>query len=465
MYLIILIAAFAISVVVYALYFSGHRVISPQYQIDWRRHPVVVFESDDWGATRMFPDVASVAKSKKLLSADYLERYESVVSSTLESSDDLSSLFEVLLKHKGADGLTANVVANYVMASPDYRRIEESQYSKFYFKLFPDVPKRWARSSSIEKANEGIAMGVWCPEYHGAYHMNPVQWMESLARGDASARELFNIESYASMNGISAPEYSPKLTDLEQLGFMRTGLQRFREVFGYFPRSTVAPYYVWQQSTEMLFAKEGVMIVQGKNHQSQSTRSTLNKIVGKLVNLFGHKSAFKGWQIDSGDFCPSSGITYLVRNVTFEPVLRKENVERVVSQVKALWAGNKPVIISSHRFNYVTLEPSLAAAGLSMLDELLFDIVKAEPNVAFLTDSEVVQLFRTGCSTRTFGNIVVVRNYSEDSKKIAVPEIASNRIVKIASFPSETPGSVLDEASAVIIPAHATCVLRFGGQP
>src|SRR5690606_12744401 len=84
---------------------------------------IIVFESDDWGTIRM----PSLKTQKYLLNKGLdINKCSFCQNDSLESDDDLTSLFDVLLSHKLRDGRYPVITANTIVANPDFEKIKES---------------------------------------------------------------------------------------------------------------------------------------------------------------------------------------------------------------------------------------------------------------------------------------------------------------------------------------------------
>jgi hypothetical protein len=137
-----------------------------------------------------------------------------------------------------------------------------------------------------------------------------------------------------------------------------------------------------------------------------------------LAFLAGEEAA----GVETGVFSADTGVVYLRRDIHFEPIIQEEDQEEIVEKARDLWSSNRPAIISTHRFNYVTLDREQSRRGLLQLDILLGALRQAEPEVAFLTDWEVGQLYLQGYSLRSFGDRIVARNFTDGDKEAPLEE-------------------------------------------
>ena len=86
------------------------------------------------------------------------------------------------------------------------------------------------------------------------------------------------------------------------------------------------------------------------------------------------------------------GQLYLTRNAAFEPSdpSIKDWVASCLKEINIAFLWKKPVIISSHRVNYIGyLDPDNAFKGLNQLHILLTQITKYWPEVEFMTSAEL----------------------------------------------------------------------------
>ena len=118
--------------------------------------------------------------------------------------------------------------------------------------------------------------------------------------------------------------------------------------------------------------------MQGSSNQILPTIK--DKKQGVVKNYLGKKS--------------SSGIGYLIRNVVFEPSsnLNKDWVDSALKQIEVSFTNNRPVIIDTHRVNYIGyLNHKNRDRGLQLLNDLLSSILKRWPDVKFLNSEELAE--------------------------------------------------------------------------
>lgn len=354
----------------------------------WRTNrKIVVFESDDWGSIRMPSREVYETLLRKGIKVDKLSflRYDS-----LASQDDLSALFEILLSVKDKNGNPAVFTANTIVANPDFKKIKESNYNEYFYEPFTETLLRYPNhSKSFQLWQEGMKLGVFHPQFHGREHLNVARWLNALRNNIGNMRLAFEYEIYdlsESGNFINENSFMDALTynKLHELGFIRQsikeGLNIFESIFGYKSQSFIASCYIWDNNIEKTLAENSVRFLQGGRYQKIAIPGTINQYKRKLH--------FTGVKNENDQI-------YLVRNCFFEPSdtgqygLLKNCIERI----RASFFWKKPVIIGTHRLNFIgSIFPENRKRNLNLLKQLLFIIKKEFPEVEFLSSDQLGQL-------------------------------------------------------------------------
>ena len=377
-----------------------------KYEINWQRFPSAVFESDDWGACESAPEVDVAAKilmlHKKLLKSDY-----SPVT-TLENPVQLERLFQILEKHKGADGLPAVFTAFVCTGNPDFKKICANGYTKYEdIGLNTGVPAGWERGDVAGKLREGFERGIFHPEFHSTlHHTSPHLWLERL-REDSDigklARGMFDMNCYAQREHL--PEYHG-MNVREQNKWVKKGIERFKKIFGFMPSAAVTSDAF--PETELVWSMNGINTICLKNCRTNNGETVV--YVTKPWNMQDAYSKI-------GDYNELKDVVYITRNAFFESGMAPgwdDSAEDVLSVVKRnIKEFNEPAIISTHRINYVSFDNEMVEKRYFELEKLLNGLSKMKIN--FLTTSEVGQLYRQGWSERKFGSKTILRKWHKDA--------------------------------------------------
>jgi hypothetical protein len=352
----------------------------------WRTgRKIVVIESDDWGSIRMSSKKAYdhlVGKGVPIKN-NYYCKYDG-----LASEDDLSALFEVLTSVKDKNNRHATFTAVSVVANPDFRKIEESGFTKYHFEPFTETLKNYPHhKQSFNLWREGKDNNIFIPQFHGREHLNVLAWLKALQSGNKDTLESFHYNVY----GITPRDYKSHIKfqaafdfdDASDIAYHKTvieeGLNLFEEIF-----ESRASYFIptngpFNNILEKTAAEGGIKYMGTSKIQHEPIGKGK---VRKVFHKIGQKNKF--------------GQIYLTRNAFFEPCnLTKDWVSSCLQDIKIAFFWKKPVVISSHRVNYIgSIIPQNRINGLSALKILLDKIVKLWPDVEFMSSVELGDLIK-----------------------------------------------------------------------
>jgi len=356
------------------------------------KRKIVVVESDDWGSIRMPSRDAYLRLSElgiDLRSIDY-ERYN--LYDTLEGSEDLENLFDVLTKVKDKNGKHCVITAVSVVANPDFAKIRQDNFQNYFYEPFTSTLERYnGRSRTFNVLKEGIKSNLFIPEFHGREHLNIAAWMSLLKMNHEKTHKAFEEEMWGFV-----PDLTPEpvienqaafyITDPAELNshaeILSSGLDLFEEIFGYRASYFVPPNGPFNNSLNKLLAEKGIRF--------RSTAKIQNECIGH-----GRYRKVVHWL---GQYDPS-GITYITRNCFFEPSGHPEIdwIDTCLSEISAAFRWKKPAIISSHRVNYIGgLYPANRDNSLKKLAILLDTIIRQWPDVEFMTTTTLGKLIAGG---------------------------------------------------------------------
>lgn len=366
------------------------RVLSKYYTNlrGWRTNrKIVVIESDDWGSIRM----PSKEVYEKCLKAGYpvdqnpYERYDS-----LASEEDLELLFDLLTSFKDKKGNHPVFTANCVVANPDFKKIREDGFKKYHYELITETFKRYPKhGKNFDLWKQGLAEKIFFPQFHAREHLNVSLFMEALKRGDKDAHWGFNNEMPGSIskgkansgnNFVEPTRYFSENDKIDKLNIFLEGIDLFEKLFGYVSRSIIPPNYTWTPDFDKPVFEKGVKYLQGTRKMNQPI------LVNKMLiskHYLGKKNQF--------------GQTYLIRNVFFEPSIFNQKthtpIERCLSEMTIAFQMKKPVVISSHRLNFIGfIEPTNRDRNLDYLKKLFSSILMRWPDVEFMTSDQLGDL-------------------------------------------------------------------------
>ena len=354
----------------------------------WRtRRKIVIIESDDWGSIRM----PSKEIYKKLLDDGFhVDRCPFSMYDSLERSEDLSVLFDVLLSVRDKNGKPAVVTANSVVANPDFERIKNSGFTEYYYEEVTNTFKKYKGcENSLGVLKQGINSMVWHPQFHGREHLNVIRWMKALQQKDDVTMLSFNQQHFGLSDKVT-PKLKVRYMDalgnvgeasLEEEGkVIEEGTRLFEKLYGYKSKSFIAPCYTWRKEIESILAYNGLKYLQGIAFQQIPVQENPLKFKS-CYHYMGEKNRF--------------GQYYIVRNAFFEPYKggAVDYVGECLNRINIAFQCHKPAIISSHRVNFIgTLDESHRDKNLGLLKEWLKKIIQKWPDVEFLTSDQLGDL-------------------------------------------------------------------------
>jgi len=346
---------------------------------------IVVIESDDWGSIR----TSNREAYDTLLQDGYDMSKSPYTLDALESNEDLTELYSVLNSVTDSQGNPACFTANMIMANPDFIAIEKNNFSKFVYETVnKTLDKYEGRDKVRELWKHGMETNLFFPQLHAREHVRYWDWMKALKENDEEAKKTFQlgmcgVPRVVSKNGQSYfhPPYvvdeilNEHNVDLNQL--ISEGAELFKKEFGFYSKTTIAPNCGWTSSCEKIWKKNHVKFIQGgylqEHHYANETKY--------IAHYLGEKSK-------------TEGLTYLVRNCTFEPSIstNPNYWEGTFKQVENAFSRKTPALISSHRVNFVgSIDKNNRENALAQLNKLLSEIIKKWPDVIFLNSSELAK--------------------------------------------------------------------------
>lgn len=357
----------------------------PGWQTD--RH-IIVFESDDWGSIRTSSTEAVnrlVASGIDFMTLD-ASRYS--YNDALETPEDLTALFDVLISVKDSNGKPAVFTAVGLVANPDFEKIRQNNFEHYYYEPFTvSLGRSDECRHSFDLWKDGLKMGIFIPQFHGREHLNVHAWMHALKNNHKETLDVFNegmwgyVNSFYNNRKINYQEafniHEPgEVKVLEDV--LKTGLNLFEELFGYRAKLFVAPNGPFPNSLEKTLAESGISFITQAKIQKEPLGG------GKYRRVLHYIGMKNKW-----------GQIYLTRNCFFEPGSPEKTdwIDSCLSEIKSAFKWNKPAIICSHRVNYIgRLNIHNRQYSLKQLKYLLERIMHNWPDVEFMSSDSLGEL-------------------------------------------------------------------------
>ena len=344
----------------------------------------IIILSDDWGSVRIKSKQDQEALVKKGLKLDNrFDQYDS-----LETNEDLELLFEVLTKYRDQHGNHPVITAVSNVANPDFARIQESCYEKYFFETIDQTYQRYPDSNRVlNLVKEGIHNKIFIPQSHGREHLQVNWWMRELGVVNSCARKYFEnefffiptkdlLQAYRNRDVAAAFDVWDK-NDVEiQKKIIASALDTFEQLYGYRSLIFTPPAMFYTPSIERTLVQEGIKWLD----------------VGRVFKIPMSDGSEK-WQVNYLGRKKKSGLKVLVRNAMFEPNISETDngVSRCLSDIERAFSVGQPAIISNHRAAFVgRLNVDNRKKGLEAIDVLLSKIVQRWPEVEFISGPDLV---------------------------------------------------------------------------
>jgi hypothetical protein len=350
----------------------------------------LIIESDDWGSLRT-KNKQTLDKLNTISPAVKGDRFTQL--DNIASTDDLSALFEVLSSVKDFNGNPACITANVCTANPDFNAIKASRFEEFYYKPFTQALDDYSSGDDLLQLwKKGKQQKLFKPQLHGREHVHALSWLAELRAGNKNLLKAFELESFGipynaflfqkRKNLQAALDRYYIAGEIEfQKQWIKESVAIFKQTFGYYSKSFIAPAYIWHKDLHQDLADANVKTLQGIKLQYEPKN--------KLSSDYNRKLHYTG-EIDK-----KSGLTYTTRNVFFEPASAPEKdwVNITLKGIDNAFKNNKPAIIGSHRINYIgSLNEQNRTNNLGMLKTTLNKIILKYPNVEFISSAELADI-------------------------------------------------------------------------
>ena len=351
----------------------------------WRTNrKIVVIESDDWGSIRMPSREVYELLLKKGIRVDNLSynRYDS-----LASEEDLSSLFDTLQSVRDSNGKNATITANTIVANPDFIKIRASNFQEYYYESFIETLKRYPKhGESLNLWREGMQAGVFRPQFHGREHLNINRWMHALLENTGNVRLAFDNSMFDLSTSLKISEdsfmESLNFESVKEMEFQKQsiieGLKLFEQIFGYKSETFIAPCYTWSNKLNKTLKDYGVKAFQGSSYQFEP--------LDGVQHIFKKRFHYTGQLNKYGQY-------YLVRNAAFEPSESPNFhwLNDVLKRAEIAFKWGKPLIVSSHRANYIGyIDQKNKDRNLRLFKTLLKTLVKRWPAIEFMSSDQLL---------------------------------------------------------------------------
>lgn len=314
----------------------------------WRepvlRVPVVVFESDDWGA------------------------------GPAEQAPALQRLRSILARYTDTRGRHPVMTLGLILGAP---RVDAAGANVVYSRRWLDDAEY---AQILAEIRQGIGDGVFAAQLHGMEHFMPSVLCDVAAR-DASVRDwLLRGDQYSELlpdhlqsrwidvRRLPSVEHADALVESAVAEEVAT----FTRLFGNAPRVVVPTTFVWTRRVEQAWARHGLRFL-----VTCGRRFVARDAAGKLIDDWA--------TLRNGE--AASGLVCLVRDAYFEPA-RGHRAQDAVPLLRQYVECARPLLFETHRFNFTSLNPA-AEQAFAELDALIAALRGLHPQLRFLSTEEL----------------------------------------------------------------------------
>jgi len=320
----------------------------------WRepvfRCPLLVLESDDWGA------------------------------GPLAQADALRRILALLETIRDAQGRKPTMTLGVILEVPDTKRISLENAVAYHGVGLDD--ERFSELREVVAA--GIQAAIFEPQLHGQCHYWPDALM-SAAYADRTVREWLTKSGVPRTEQLS-PSLQSRWVDAAVLpsralptdvidGAVAAEATAFRSHFGSPPRVAVATTFIWTAAVEAAWRRAGIEVV-----ITPGRRATSRDATGEPAGF--DRSMVTGQISDAGQ-------CYLVRDVYFEPALGHPP-ERLIAGLATRTEQGRACLVEMHRFNFLD-QPD---QSLKALREAITQALVHFPELRFITPQELARAIR-----------------------------------------------------------------------
>lgn len=349
---------------------------------------IIVFESDDWGSTRIRSKSDLECLEKKGFNFSDNSFY---LNDCLESNTDLETLYNTLSEYKDCSGNNPIFTLANNVANPDFDKIISHNYKEYFYEPFINTLQKYPEHEKVfEKHTQAFAEKLCYPVFHGREHVNVLRLMRLLQQNNTSVKTAFLHGTCAPVSGING-EYVPELPaayDLEfrddvlhQKDILADGLRLFEEIWGYKSQYFISPNGPVNRILDNVLSENKVKYILAEKLQKEPFGDGKYRYRVHYIGMKNHLNQI-----------------YLTRNGAFEPCVVNNNlninaVENAMLAIERAFRWKKPAILSTHRINYVGfIKSSNRDAGINKLNELLKAILKKWPDAEFMNSVELAGL-------------------------------------------------------------------------
>jgi hypothetical protein len=374
-----------------------HRRKQPTFQGFSFSRPLVLLHSDGWGRVGVRDRVGyeQLRTSGIALGQNPFDYY------SLETSEDVIALRDLLKRHRDSTGRAACLVMNFPQANLDFKQIANAGFHGVYLMpLSQGLPGSWQRPGLFDAYRQGILDGVFYPGLYGLTHFCRLAVERALTVPSDRNNLLYTFWKAETpyirwrMPWIGYEYFNPEkpsagfLDAATQARLIAAAGREFKKVFKMAPRSACAPGHRANPDTHRAWSNAGIRIAQN----------------GSGAAMPPHMDEW--------------GLLNLHRTIDFEPFERGLPVEKYLQLAEHCFARGIPAVVSMHSINFHSSLKDFRGPTLRLLNEFLSALERKHPNLLYLQDMDLYDLVNRGKFKGPRGLVSVEVRQHDDAKML-----------------------------------------------
>jgi peptidoglycan/xylan/chitin deacetylase (PgdA/CDA1 family) len=349
------------------------------------RRKLLVLSFDDYGVVRVASREALARARQWGLPVE--NRFDEL--DALESRTDIEAMVDTLDCVRDKHNRPAVLSPFFIPMNLDFEAANESGLEDIrlealdftYQKLADHSPE--AYGGAWDAWQEAVKSGLFVPALHGCQHWSSALFRHYLAHDRSQMERILSLRSYAWLPPSSFANVDPmqgcafqQAQELDAIHQeLERGVREFTRLLGAPPKYFNAPGGNESCRTHEVLARNGIRYID----VPRVMREHLGD--GRVRRRFFHTGKRN-----------RAGLTYIVRNVVFEPTFGDGGtaVDQALKQIAAAFRMQRPAVVSSHRVNFGgEIDPNNRRLGLERLGELLRSATRLWPDIEFISADEL----------------------------------------------------------------------------
>lgn len=316
----------------------------------------IIIESDDWGMERAL-NTETIEWMKIKFGEEKFSRW---TTDTLETTEDIEMLYELLDEYKNKFEYPPVVTANFITHNIDYSSPQELKFISLNEKF---------KNGTYQRLNElyftGIKKGNIFPQLHGYSHFDVsllMRYFETDEGKEAFEKAFFTARSTVKGN-LSFLHGEMSLNNFKTNRF-KEACTEFKNFFGYSSGSVIPPTFMFDKEFEEILKENKITLIQSSNRLQSTDKKRYNFPYFRIKN----------------------GLIRSVRNARLDPHPDyKFYYKQCIDSIDKAFENRNPAVIDFHRVNISgKFVPDYRDRTLAELKKLFDEIYERWPDAKFI---------------------------------------------------------------------------------